>query len=172
MLQVVQVAAVACESLDDPVGEPEQADLFRRRGVDGQAEGVVGVTLGLPDLRGVAVPPHRAFVEEQVRGRPGDDEQQCLPPPPVRGEHDGGRQTGDEADQAVGDEVHGDRQRRGHDAEVEVAGHRQVGSEVGSLEVGDARRLERRRHQPVIERCRRAIAEVVAERLVQRPDHL
>ena len=106
-----------------------------------------------------------------MRRRPRQHEDDRLPPAVPRQHHRRG-DAGDQPDEAVGDEVHAVRHRRSGDAEVEVAGHRQLVGEVGALEVGDARGVERRRHQAVVERRRGAVAEVVAERLVQRPDDL
>ena len=166
VLQVVEPAPVGAEAVDDPVGEPEQPDLLGRRGVDGQAVRVLGVALGVLDLWRVAVAPDGALAQQPVGGRPRQDEHQRLPPA-VEREHDGRGGAGDEADQPVGDEVHGIRQGRTHDAEIEVAGHREVGRQVGPFEMGDPRWLERRRHQAVVERRRRPVTEVVAERLVQ-----
>ena len=171
VLQVVEVAALAGEAVDDPVGEPEQAHLLGGRGVDGEAVGVVGVALRAHHLGGAALEPDRALAQHPVGRRPGEHEHDRLPPA-VPGQDDGRRHAADEADQAVGDEVHAVRQRRAGDAEVEVARHRQVVGQVGALEVGDPGRIERRRHQPVVERGRRAVPEVGAERLVERADDL
>jgi hypothetical protein len=159
------------EALDHPVGEPEEAHLLGRRRVDGEAVRVVGEALRPHHVRRPAVEPHPALAQDPVGRRPRHHQDERLPPAVV-GQHDRGRDAGDEADQPVGDEVHAVRQRRSGDAEVEVAGHRQVIGEVGPLEVGDARGVERRRHQPIVERRRRAVAEVVPERLVQRADDL
>ena len=171
VLQVVEPAAVVREALDHPVGEAEQAHLLGSRRVDRHAVGVLGVALGVQHLGRAAVAPDGALAQQPVRGRPGEHEQQRLPPA-VPGQHDGRGDAGEQADEAVGDEVHGVRQRRPGDSEVEVAGHRQVVGEVGPFEVGDAWRLDRRRHQPVVERRRRALAEVGADDLVQRADDL
>ena len=171
VLQVVEVPALAGEAVDDPVGEPEQAHLLGGRRVDGEAVRVVGVALGAHHLRRAALEPDRALAQHPVGRRPGQHEHDRLPPA-VPGEHDGRGDAGDEPDEAVGDEVHAVRQRRAGDAEVEVAGHRQVVGQVGALEVGDARGVERGRHQAVVERRRRAVAEVGAERLVERADDL
>ncbi len=117
------------------------------------------MALGPLHLGRAAVAPDGALPQQPVGRRPGEHEHDRLPPA-VPGEHDGRGDAGDQADEAVGDEVHGVRQRRAGDAEVEVAGHRQVVGEVGPLEVGDAGRAERRRHQAVVERRGRAVAEV------------
>ena len=137
VLQVVEPAAVGREALDHPVGQAEQAHLLGGRRIDRHAVGVLGVTLGVQHLGRAAVAPDGALAQQPVRGRPGEHEQHRLPPP-VPGEHDGRGDAGEQADEAVGDEVHGVGERRAGDPEVEVSGHRQVVGEVGPFEVGDA----------------------------------
>ena len=171
VLQVVEVAALAGEPVDDPVGQPEQADLLGRRRVDGQAVRVLGVPLGPLHLGRAAVLPDGALAQQPVGGRPGQHEHDGLPPA-VPGQQDGRGDAGDQPDEAVGDEVHAVRQRWPGDAEIEVAGHREVVGQVGPLEVGDARRTERGGHQAVVQRRGRAVAERGADRLVQRADDL
>ena len=71
-----------------------------------------------------------------------------------------------------GDEVHRDRQRRPGHAAVEVPGHLQVGRELGVLEMPDARTGDAGVGQLVVEPRRGAVAEVRAERGVQRAQDL
>ena len=96
-----------------------------------------------------------------------DDEQQRRPPVEI-GEQDRRADADDEVDKAAGDEVHRDVERRAHHAEVEVAGHRQVGGQLGALEVGDAGRRHTDGDEPVVEMRRHARAEVRRHDLMQR----
>ena len=59
-------------------------------------------------------------------------------------------------------------ERRAHHAEVEVAGHRQVRRQLGTLEVGDPGRRDTHGDQPVVEMRRHAVAEVGRHDLMQR----
>ena len=93
-------------------------------------------------------------------------------PPRVAGEHDGGCETADHLNQATRDEVHGDRQRRSGHAKVKIARDRQIVGELRVLEVTHARRAHARVGQPVVEPGGGAIAEVRADRLVDRSQHL
>jgi hypothetical protein len=58
------------------------------------------------------------------------------------------------------------------DAEVEVAGHREVVRELRILEVTHARRLHARGGEPVVEPGGGAAAEVRADRVMDRREHL
>ena len=138
VLQLVQARASRDEAIDDPVGEAEQPELLAGRGVNGQAVGVVGVALRAADFVGVAIAPDAALAQQPVRGQPRAAEQQRRPPR-VRGEHDDRREPADHLDQAAGDEVHRDRQRRTGHAEVEVARDREVARQLGIFEMTDAR---------------------------------
>ena len=105
VLQVVQAPPLGGEPVDDPVGQPEQADLLRRRRVDGKPVRVLGVPLGPLHLGRAAVLPDGALAEQPMGGRPGEHEHDRLPPP-VPGQQDGRGDAGDQPDEAVGDEVH------------------------------------------------------------------
>jgi len=74
-------------------------------------------------------------------------------------------------DHAAGDEIHRDRQRRAGHSEVEVARDGEVAGELRILEVpmpAGARSLG----ELVVEPCGSAVAEVGAERLMNRTEHL
>ncbi len=103
--------------------------------------------------------------------QPRAGEQQRRPPGVCR-QHDRRREAPDQLDQTGRDEVHAERQRRAHDPEVEVAGHREVVGELRVLEVAHAPRPHARLGEPVVEPCRGAVAEVGADRGVDRRKHL
>ena len=150
VLELVQPPPVGGEALDRPVGQAEQPQLLGRRRVDGQPVGVVGVALGRPDLLGGPVAPDRALAQQPVGGQPGPAQQQRRPPGEP-GQDDGRGQPADQLDQAGGDEVHRDRQRRAGHAQVEVAGRGQVAAEGRVLEVAHARRPQAGLGQPVVQ---------------------
>ena len=64
-------------------------------------------------------------------------------PPRVGGEHDRGRQAADHLDQAAGDEVHRDRQRRAGHPEVEVARDGEIAGQLRDLRGGPCRAAAR-----------------------------
>ena len=75
-------------------------------------------------------------------------------------------------DQAAGDEVHRDRQRRAGHAQVEVAGRGQVAAEGRVLEVAHAGRPHAGLGEPVVQPGGGPVAQVGADRLVDRDQHL
>ena len=124
--------------------ETEQPQLLAGRRIDRQAIGVVGVALRAAHLVGVAIAPDAALAQQPVRGQPRAAEHQRRPPG-VGGRarrRDG--QPADHLDQAAGDEVHRDRQRRTGHAEIEVARDRQVGGERRDPRGGRCRAAARR----------------------------
>ena len=82
------------------------------------------------------------------------------------------REPADHLDQAAGDEVHRDRQRRAGHPEIEVARHGEVARERRILEVAHARRAHARLGQPVVQPGGGAVAEVGADRLMNRRQDL
>ena len=169
--QVVEPPPVPPEALDDPVGDTEQPQLLGGRRVHRQAVRVVGVPLRLAHRVGLAVLPDRALAQQPVGGEPGPAEQQRRPPGVGEEDRHGG-QSGQQLDEAGGDEVHRDGQRRPADAEVEVARHGQVAGELRILQVPDAGRLDARHRQLVVEPRGGGAAEVLARGEVQRRQHL
>ena len=159
------------ETIDRPVGEAEEPQLLRGGRIDRHPEGVVGVALrGAHDV-GVAVPPDRALAQQPVRGqpRPAQDDRG---PPRIREEHHRAGEPADQLDQAAGDEVHGDAQRRTGHAEVEITRDGQIAGERRVLEMSHARRPDARLGQPVVEPRGGAVAEIGAHGLVNRREHL
>ncbi len=84
----------------------------------------------------------------------------------------GGRDTADHFDHAAGDEIHRDRQRRTGHAKVEVARDREVAGECRVLQVAHARRSHAGLGEPVVQPGGRAVAEVGADGLMDRAEHL
>ncbi|MDY7101769.1 MAG: hypothetical protein S0880_11330 [Actinomycetota bacterium] len=171
VLEVEQAATSGGEAVDDPALEPEQAHLLGRWRIDRESVGVVGVALGVAHRFGVAVPPDGALTQEPVGRQPGGNEQQRRPPREPE-QHQGGGEPADHLHEPAGDEPDRHRQRRSGDAEVEVAGHRQVVGERRPLEVGDARRVGTRPHESLVQPPRGAAAEVGPDRFVERGEHL
>ena len=170
-LQVEQPAAAGGEAVDRPAREAEEADFLGRRRVDGKAVGVVGVALGFEHLVGLAVAPNGAFAQEHVGREPAGDEEQRRPPG-VSGQHDRRGDARSQFDEADRDEVHADGERRAGDAEVEVAGHGEVGGQVGPFEVGDPGRVDAGTREPVGEQRRRSAPEIRADSEVERVECL
>ncbi len=171
VLQLVEEPAAGDEALDGPADEAEQPELLGGRRIDRQPVGIVGVALGLAHLVGLAVLPHRALAQQPVRREPRPGQQRRCPPG-VAEQHGRRRQAGEQLDQARGDEVHADRERRAGHAEVEVAGRGEVGGEVGILEVADAGRVDAGVGEPVVQPRGQPVAQVGPDRLVQRAEHL
>ena len=82
-------------------------------------------------------------------------------------QQDCGADSDHEIDQPTGDEVHRDVERRAHHAEIEVAGHREIGGQFGSFEVGDAGRCDADREEAVVEVGGHPSAEVRRHQLMQ-----
>ena len=82
------------------------------------------------------------------------------------------REAREQFEQPVGDEAHGDEERRAGHAKVEVAGKDEIAGEARILEVADARWVYAGGGQAVVEVGGGAVAEVGAERGVQRRKHL
>ena len=84
------------------------------------------------------------------------------------GEKDRRTEADDKVDKAAGDEIHGDVERRAHHAEVEVAGHRQVGGQFAAFQMGDAWRCHAYGDEPVVQVGRHPPAEVRRHHLMER----
>ncbi len=134
-LELVQSSPPVDEPVDDPVGEPEQAHLLGGRRIDGEAIGVVGMALRVADLVRVAVAPDRALAQHPMGRTPPDDEDDRRPPREPE-QHERRGESADELDEAAGDEVHRDAERRSRDAEIEVARHREVVDQDPSVRGG------------------------------------
>ena len=171
VLKLVQAGAPGDEAVDRPAGEAEQPQLLAGGRVHRQPVGVVGVALRAAHLLGVAVAPDRALAQQPVRRQPRAREHDRRPPR-VSGEDHGGRDAADHLDHAARDEIHGDRQRRAGHPEVEVARDGEVAGERRILEVPHARRAHAGLGEPVVEPGGRAVAEVGADRLMNRAEHL
>ena len=167
----MQASASGDETVDRPAGEAEQPQLLAGGRVHRQPVGVVGVPLRAAHFLGVAVAPDRALAQKPVRRQPRAREHDRRPPR-ISGEDHGGRDTADHLDHAARDEIHGDRQRRAGHAEVEVARDGEVAGERRILEVPHARRAHAGLGEPVVEPCGSAVAEVGADRLMNRAEHL
>ncbi len=171
VLQLVQPPSAGEEPREHPVGQPEDPQFLGRGRVHGQPVGVVGVPLRQPDLRGVAVPPDRALAQQPVRAEPAAGQHRRRPPGEAE-QHARLGEARDELDEAGGDEVHRDRQRRPRHSPVEVPRHLEVRGQGGVLQVTNARRGGARRGQQVIQPGRRPVTEVARHRGVQRAEHL
>ncbi len=120
---------------------------------------------------GVPVAPDGALAQQPVRRQPGAGEHDRRPPRVPCQDHGGG-EAADHLDHAVGDEVHGDGERRSRHPEIEVARHGEVVRERRILEVPHARRAHAGLGEAVVQPSRRAVAQVRAERLVNGAEHL
>ena len=129
------------------------------------------MALGFAHHVRVAILPDAALPQQPVRGQPRAAEQQRRPPG-VRGEHGHGRKPGQEFHQAGGDEVHGNRQRRAADAEVEIPRHRDVVGEFRVFQMRHARRLDAGDGEAVVQPSSGLKSEVRAHRLMQRRKQL
>ena len=171
VLQRVQTGAAVDEAIDRPACQSEQPQLLARRRIHGEPVGVVGVALRAAHLIRVAVAPDRALAQQPMRRQPRAAEHDRRPPR-VSGEHDGGREAADHLDQAARDEVHRDEQRRAGHAQVEISRDRKVVGELRILQVPHPRRADARFGQPVVKPGGRAVAEVGANCLMDRREHL
>ena len=171
VLQLVQAGAPGDEAVDRPAGEAEQPQFLARGRIHRQPVGVVGIPLRAAHFLGVAVAPDRALAQQPVRRQPRAREHDRRPPR-VPGEDHGGGDAADHLDHAAGDEIHGDRQRRAGHPEVEVARDGEVAGERRILEVPHARRAHAGLGEPVVEPRGSAVAEVGADRLMNRAEHL
>ena len=132
------------EAVDRPAGQAEQPQLLGRRRIDGEPVGVVGVALRARAPRrccGRARPRSRAAASASPARR---RRARAAPTTRSRTSTRGRGEAADHLDQAAGDEVHRDRQRRAGHAEVEVARDGEVAGELRVLEVAHARRARRR----------------------------
>ena len=147
---------------------PNRRTSFAAGGVHGEAVGVVGPPLLLHDVVVGAAVPDGARLQEVVGRQPRAADEQRRPPavperaaapaappppraanpPPIAG--------------------HGGRDVRAGEAEVEVAGRRQLVGQLGRLEVGEAGRAVAGVEQAVVQPRRRRGAEVRRERVVHR----
>ncbi len=93
-------------------------------------------------------------------------------PPRVSGEDHGARDAADHFHHAAGDEIQRDGQWRPGHSEIEIARDGEIAGKRWILEVSHARRTHTGLGKPVVEPCRSAIAEVGAERLMNRTEHL
>ena len=171
ILQLVQSGAPGDKAINRPGGEAEQPQLLARRRIDGQPVGVVGIPLRSAHFRILAVAPNAALPQQPMSGQPGAGQQQRSPPR-VAQEDDRGSNATDHLDQAVGNKIHGDGERRPSHAQVKVAGHGEVGGQGGIFEVADAGRAHTGFGQPIVEPGRGAVAQVGTERLVNGAEHL
>ena len=171
ILQPVQAPPAGDEALEHPVGQAEDPHFLGRRRVHGEPVGVLGVALRLPDLLGVAVLPDRALPQQPVRREPRAGQHRRRPEGEAE-EHDRLGEAGEHVHQAGRDEVHRDRQRRTGHAPVEVPGHLQVSGQLRILQVPDARNCHAGAGQLVVEPGRGPVAEVRAQRGVERAEHL
>jgi hypothetical protein len=159
------------EACQHPVRDAEEPQLLGRGRVDREAIGVVGVALRLAHLLGVAVEPDGALAQQPVRRQPRAREHERRPPREGE-ERERAREAREQVDEAVGDEVHVDVHRRARHAEVEVARDGEVPGEARVLEVADPRRPHASGGETVVEPGRETAAEVCAQRLLDRAEHL
>ena len=171
VLQLMQAPPGGDEALQHPVGQAEDPDLFRGRRVHGQPVGVLGVALSLSHLFGIAVLPDPALPQQPVRRQPRQDQYRWRPEGEPE-QHHRLRESAEHVHQPGRDEVERDRQRRTRHTAVEVTRHLQVGGQLRILQMPDARRREARVGQLVVEPGRGPVAEVRAQRGVQRTQHL
>ena len=159
------------EALERPARESEEPQLLARGRIDGEPERIVGIALRRANFRCVAIQPDRTLTQQPMRREPRTAEHDRCPPREAEEDH-GGRDSTDHLRHAAGNEVHGDAERRPHHAEVEVARGGQVAGELGILEMSDTGRTDARFGESIVEPRSRAVAEVRADRGVNRRQHL
>ena len=142
--KIGEVMAARPEAFDDPVGQSKQPQLLGGRRIDREPVGIVGMALGVANFFGVAVAPDGALAQQPVRGEPCAREQDRRPPR-VAGEHDRRGEAPHHLHQPAGDEVHRYEQRRPADAEIEIAGHREVARELRDFRGAPCPAARRRR---------------------------
>ena len=156
------------EAVDRPAGEAEQPQLLAGRRIDGEPVGVVGVALRAAHLVGVAVAPDRALAQQPVRGQPGAARARAAPTTRSRrARRRDARPPIISTSPPAMKSIEIDSGGPGH-AEVEVARDGEVAGELRVLEVPHARRAHAGLGEPVVEPGRGAVAEVGADRLVDR----
>lgn len=167
----MEASAPGDETVERPTGKAEQTQFLTCRRIDCQPVSILGVPLRAAHFIGIAIAPDRAFAQKPMRGQPRAREQGGRPPR-VSGKQGGAGDAADHLHHPVGDEIHGDRKRRpGHSA-VELARHGKVAGERWVLEVAHAWRTNAGLGQAVVKPCGGAVAEVSAERLMNRAEHL
>ena len=147
---------------------PNSRSSLRGRRIDREPVGVVGVALRAAHLLGVAVAPDRALAQQPVRRQPRAAEHERRPPrvrerapPRTRGRRSS--RPGRSAMKSIEIDSGGPVMPRSKSrATVRSLGERRI------LEVAHARRAHARLGQPVVEPRRGAVAEVGADRLMDR----
>jgi hypothetical protein len=171
VLQLEEPSAPLREPTYRPVGEAEQPQLLGRLGLDRQLVRVVGVALRRADLGRVAVLPDTALAQQPMRRGPRGDEHQRRPPTEAE-QHHRGSEPADQLDQAARDEVDVQVHRRSGLPAVELARDGQVLAQLRILEVPDPRRPDAGLRERIVQVRRHAAAEVGADRLMHRRQHL
>ena len=167
----MQASASGDETFDRPAGEAEQPQFLARGRVHRQAISVVGIPLRVAHFFGVAIAPDRALAQQPVRRQPRARQHERRPPR-VSGENHGGRHAADHLHHAGRDEIHRDRERRAGHPEIEVARHGEIGGQRRILQMPHARRAHAGLGQPVVEPRGGTVAQVRADRLMNRAEHL
>jgi hypothetical protein len=90
--ELEQAASLCAEAVDNPPGQPEEAQFFRRRGLNRELIAVIRMTLRRAHFVGISVAPDSALAQQPVRGQPGVGEQKRRPPG-IACEHDRRSQT-------------------------------------------------------------------------------
>ncbi len=93
-------------------------------------------------------------------------------PPCISGEDQRGRDASNHLDHAGRDEIHGDGQRRPSHPEIEVARDGEVAGERRILKVSHTGRAHAGLGEPVIEPCGSTVAQIGADRLMNRAEYL
>ena len=171
VLEGVQLAPAIDERVEDPVTQTEEPHLFGRRRIDSKPIEVVRLAMRAAHDLGVAIVPYRAFPQPVVRGEPRPAEEERRPPR-VERKHQHRRQTDHHLHDAGCNEVHRDRQWWTGHAAIEVARGDEIARERRVFEMTDAGRLDARVGQTIVEPGRGAVAEVGAERAVNRGEDL
>ena len=165
------MAAMAAEAIQCPARQAEQPHLLRRWRIHRQPVGVVRVALRFAHHVRVAVLPHAALAQQPVGGQPGPRQHERRPPG-VGGKHRGAGEAGDQLHQTSGDEVHGDGERWPADAEIEVPRHGDVVGERRILQMREPLRANAGDGELIVEPRRQLRAEIRADGLMQRREHL
>ena len=169
--ELEQTASLRPETIDNPAGQPEEPQFFRRRRFNRELVAVIRMTLRRAHLVGISVAPYSALAQQPVRGQPGAREQERRPPGEAC-EHDRRGKTADEFHQPSGDEVHRDKHGRSCNAEIEIAGHREVSGELGIFKVAHAWWTDTGGGEPIVEPGGGSASKVGADGLVNRRQHL
>ena len=151
---------------------PNRRNSFAGAGIDRETVGVVRVALRRCGPRACCDPTRWRSRAAATASRATRRRARSAPTRRNASEHRRGGDAADHLDQAAGDEVHRERQRRTGHAEIEVARQRQVAGERRVFEMSHAGRPHARLRQPIVQPRGRPIAEVGAERLVDRRQRL